>query len=84
MSGVRLHPLTRPGEWVDDALCAQTDPELFFPEKGGNSLVVKRICAKCQVKDQCLEWALTNNEKYGIWGGTSEHDRRKLKRKGAA
>ncbi len=66
--------------WQSDALCAQTDPEAFFPEKGGSTRDAKRICTSCEVRDQCLEYALANDERFGIWGGLSERERRKLKR----
>ncbi len=62
------------------ALCAQTDPEAFFPEKGGSTREAKRICQGCEVKDECLEYALANDERFGIWGGLSERERRRLKR----
>lgn len=65
-------------EWMDDALCAQTDPELFFPDKGGSTREAKDICRACPVVDQCLTWALEHPQRYGIWGGTSERDRRKI------
>ena len=45
-------------EWQDQALCAQTDPEAFFPEKGGSTREAKRICKACAVRDECLEYAL--------------------------
>ncbi len=67
--------------WQTDALCAQTDPEAFFPEKGGSTRDAKRICASCQVSAECLEYALQNDERFGIWGGLSERERRKLKRR---
>ncbi|MFJ6653202.1 WhiB family transcriptional regulator [Microbacterium sp. NPDC091313] len=67
--------------WQTDALCAQTDPEAFFPEKGGSTRDAKRICTTCDVRDQCLEYALQNDERFGIWGGLSERERRKLKRR---
>ena len=67
--------------WQADDLCAQTDPEAFFPEKGGSTRDAKRICTTCDVRDQCLEYALQNDERFGIWGGLSERERRKLKRR---
>lgn len=67
-------------EWQERALCAQTDPEAFFPEKGGSTREAKRICLGCEVKDKCLEYALANDERFGIWGGLSERERRRLKR----
>jgi WhiB family redox-sensing transcriptional regulator len=67
-------------QWQERALCAQTDPEAFFPEKGGSTREAKRICLGCDVKDSCLEYALANDERFGIWGGLSERERRRLKR----
>ncbi len=66
--------------WQEDALCAQTDPEAFFPEKGGSTREAKRICVGCTVKSECLEYALGHDERFGIWGGLSERERRRLKR----
>lgn len=66
--------------WQADALCAQTDPEAFFPEKGGSTREAKRICDGCEVRSECLEYALANDERFGIWGGLSERERRKLRR----
>ena len=74
---------TMPGDedqWQERALCAQTDPEAFFPEKGGSTREAKRICLGCEVKDSCLDYALANDERFGIWGGLSERERRRLKR----
>ena len=70
-----------PLAWQRDALCSQTDPEAFFPEKGGSTRDAKRICAGCDVKAQCLEFALANDQRFGIWGGLSERERRKLKKR---
>lgn len=67
--------------WQERALCAQTDPEAFFPEKGGSTREAKRICIGCEVKQECLEYALSNDERFGIWGGLSERERRRLKRR---
>jgi len=67
-------------QWQEHALCAQTDPEAFFPEKGGSTREAKRICLGCEVRDACLEYALANDERFGIWGGLSERERRRLKR----
>lgn len=67
-------------QWQERALCAQTEPEAFFPEKGGSTREAKRICLGCEVKDSCLEYALANDERFGIWGGLSERERRRLKR----
>jgi hypothetical protein len=61
-----------------DALCAQVDPDLFFPEKGGRSPSAVRVCRRCPVAAECLEFSLENRQRYGIWGGTSEKQRRRL------
>ncbi len=72
--------LENPLAWQTDSLCAQTDPEAFFPEKGGSTRDAKKICTTCEVKAQCLEYALQNDERFGIWGGLSERERRRLRR----
>ncbi|HVV70198.1 MAG TPA: WhiB family transcriptional regulator [Verrucomicrobiae bacterium] len=66
--------------WVQDALCPQVDGELFFPNKGGSTREAKRICAMCPVIDECLDYALRNDERAGIWGGMSERQRRSIQR----
>jgi WhiB family redox-sensing transcriptional regulator len=66
--------------WQERALCAQTDPEAFFPEKGGSTREAKKICEVCPVREQCLAYALEHDERFGIWGGLSERERRRLKR----
>jgi WhiB family redox-sensing transcriptional regulator len=70
-----------PPEWQERALCAQTDPEAFFPEKGGSTREAKRICSSCEVRAECLEYALEKDERFGIWGGMSERERRRLRRR---
>lgn len=67
--------------WQERALCAQTDPEAFFPEKGGSTREAKKVCTQCEVRAECLEYALAHDERFGIWGGLSERERRKLKRR---
>ena len=67
--------------WQERALCAQTDPEAFFPERGGSTREAKKVCVSCEVRAECLEYALENDERFGIWGGLSERERRKLKRR---
>jgi WhiB family redox-sensing transcriptional regulator len=67
-------------EWADWGLCAETDPEAYFPEKGGSSREAKKVCAGCPVRQECLEYALEHDERWGIWGGTSERQRRTLRR----
>jgi WhiB family redox-sensing transcriptional regulator len=69
-------------DWRDDALCAETDPDLFFASIGHADSVTeaKKICLGCEVRQQCLEFALQTNERFGVWGGKSERERRKLRR----
>ena len=61
-------------DWQERALCAQTDPE------GGSTREAKRICSGCEVRAECLEYALAHDERFGIWGGLSERERRRLRR----
>ncbi len=72
------HPL----EWQNDALCAETDPEMFFPEKGGSTRQAKKICADCEVSAECLDYAMKHDETFGIWGGLSSKERKKYKETG--
>ena len=67
-----------PNAWKIDALCSTTDPDSFFPEKGGSTREVKKVCDHCPVVDDCLEYALAAEERYGIWGGKSARERRKI------
>jgi WhiB family redox-sensing transcriptional regulator len=66
--------------WQERALCAQTDPEAFFPEKGGSTREAKRVCMSCEVRAECLDYALAKDERFGIWGGLSERERRRVKK----
>ena len=68
-------------QWQERSLCAQTDPEAFFPEKGGSTREAKRVCLTCEVRVECLEYALENDERFGIWGGLSERERRRVKKR---
>lgn len=66
--------------WQDYANCLGVDPELFFPERGASTREAKEVCRGCVVREECLEYALTHGEKFGIWGGLSERERRRLRR----
>jgi WhiB family redox-sensing transcriptional regulator len=66
-------------EWYGRGICHETDPESFFPEKGGSTREAKAICTGCPVRAECLDYALDNDERFGIWGGFSERERRKFK-----
>ena len=64
-------------DWQQRALCAQTDPEAFFPEQGGSTAEAKAVCARCPVTAECLEHVLVHDERFGVWAGLSEAERRK-------
>ena len=67
--------------WQERALCAQTDPESFFPEKGGSTREAKKVCLACEVRSECLEYALAHRIEHGVWGGASERERRRILRR---
>jgi WhiB family redox-sensing transcriptional regulator len=66
--------------WQERANCLGVDPDLFFPERGASTREAKGVCAGCEVRMECLEYALRNSEKFGIWGGMSERERRRIRR----
>ena len=74
---------TEDRSWQDYANCLGVDPDLFFPERGASTREAKEVCRGCVVRDQCLEYALANGEKFGIWGGLSERERRRIRRQRA-
>lgn len=69
-------------DWRELALCQETDPEAFFPEKGGSTREPKKVCMACEVRVSCLEYALVNPHltHFGIWGAKSERERRRIRR----
>lgn len=69
--------------WMDEALCAQTDPDAFFPESGASSRAAKALCAECPVRVACLGYALANNLQDGIYAGLSPKERARLRRSAA-
>jgi WhiB family redox-sensing transcriptional regulator len=69
--------------WQDLANCRGADPDLFFPERGASTRTAKGICRECSVMNECLEFAIVSSEKFGIWGGMSERERRKIRRQRA-
>jgi WhiB family redox-sensing transcriptional regulator len=69
--------------WQDFANCLGVDPDLFFPERGASTREAKEVCRGCVVREECLEYALANGEKFGIWGGMSERERRRIRRQRA-
>jgi WhiB family transcriptional regulator, redox-sensing transcriptional regulator len=64
--------------------CAEVDPDLHFPEKGAGTRGAKLVCRACEVRPECLEYALEHDERFGVWGGLSERERRRLRRDRAA
>lgn len=66
--------------WQDYANCMGVDPDLFFPERGASTREAKEVCKGCVVREDCLEYALAGGEKFGIWGGLSERERRRIRR----
>ncbi|MGB6057790.1 MAG: WhiB family transcriptional regulator [Microthrixaceae bacterium] len=69
--------------WQSLANCLGVDPDLFFPERGASTKEAKGVCQGCVVREDCLEYALANGEKFGIWGGLSERERRRIRRQRA-
>lgn len=69
------------GEWKAFGACRGLDPGVWYPEAGESSAAAKAICDTCPVEDVCLEMALANRERYGVWGGTSEVERRGILRR---
>ena len=76
-----------PGPWAADALCAQTDPDLWYPELGGHAqaAIARRICGICPVRAECLDYALAGADTWngfttGIWGGTTPRERARIRR----
>lgn len=65
-------------DWMAKGNCAEKPPSLFFPSDGVGVEVAKRVCVDCPVRSQCLEYALDNRIDHGVWGGTSERERRRL------
>jgi WhiB family redox-sensing transcriptional regulator len=69
--------------WQERANCLGVDPDLFFPERGASTREAKSVCRGCEVRLECLEYALGHGEKFGIWGGLSERERRRVRRERA-
>jgi WhiB family redox-sensing transcriptional regulator len=66
--------------WWERAKCRGVDPDLFFPRRGDDTTQAVAVCKACPVQVECLEYALDNGERFGIWGGTTGKDRRKMRR----
>jgi WhiB family redox-sensing transcriptional regulator len=79
-------PINDPDEdlaWQEYSNCLGVDPDLFFPERGASTREAKEVCRGCVVREQCLEFAIRHGEKFGIWGGLSERERRRIRRERA-
>ncbi len=66
--------------WQVDANCVDEDADLFFPDRGASTRKAKELCNTCKAQEHCLEYSIVNNEKFGIWGGLSERERRKIRK----
>ena len=75
--GTQVRVAGMSGGWRDRGLCAEVDPELFFPDKGESTVPAKRVCFACEVRAQCLEYALATSQRFGVWGGLSYPQRRR-------
>lgn len=79
--GIEPIPRLKGEDWRQLGSCTKTNPEIFFPEVGEKSAIAKSICQRtCTVLEECLKYALDKDEKFGIWGGMSTRERKRLKR----
>lgn len=69
--------------WQELGNCRGLDPDLFYPDRGASTKDAKRVCAACEVRLPCLDYAIQGGEKFGIWGGKSERERREIRRERA-
>jgi WhiB family transcriptional regulator, redox-sensing transcriptional regulator len=76
----RNYAASGPQSWMWDAACASADPDLFFPreQRDPRNSEAKRVCARCPVKSECLDYSFATREEFGIWGGLDEWERRAL------
>lgn len=71
----------RLSDWRRNAACRGLSPSLWYPERGDTGTQAKAVCRGCDVKGECLEYALASGQKWGVWGGLSERELRKLRRR---
>src|SRR5438445_13628959 len=69
---------TPPDYWQDQAACHGIDPDVFFPNSEEEAGIALSYCSGCRIRELCLAWALKNGERYGVWGGLTEQQRRRL------
>ncbi len=77
---MKIEEIWLPGEWAEQGECKGMDPDLFFPVRGETGNEAKEVCRGCAVRKECLEWALEIEVKEGVWGGTTEKERRVMRR----
>jgi WhiB family redox-sensing transcriptional regulator len=77
----RMQLPTRNLDWKADAACRDLDTNLFFPSSEDDAAPALQVCASCPVRETCLEFALSTRQDDGVWGGLSEGDRRRLRRR---
>ena len=77
----RLWETPFPGDWIDRALCASIDPERWFPEQGSDGGAAKKVCADCPVLAECRDYALQHPVLVGVWAGTTDRERRKIRKR---
>ena len=70
-------------KWKLQGACRGLDADIFFPDRGASTRLAKTVCRRCDVQEECLEYAVNNREKFGIWGGLSERERRAIRKKRA-
>ena len=75
IDGIGRHDLI-PAPWTVDAACADADPSVFFVDHGRPATEAKQMCAGCPVRAECLDFALESHERFGIWGGLTDKERR--------
>ena len=77
---ILLRAVSLGGQWRTDAACHGIDPDVFFPERGdaAGMRAAKAICANCRVRSDCLDYAIENHEREGVWGGTAAKERRRI------
>ena len=76
---IRVGKFRKPGPWVDDALCADMGPDMFYPAVGWNIDATRSICMACPVRNECAEHGI-EHEVHGVWGGHSRQELVKIRR----
>lgn len=69
-------------EWMESAECLNSNPDIFFTEKGEDNILARAMCDACVVIEPCLQYALDTKERFGVWGSCGERERRYIRRLG--